>query len=52
MAEYLISLEGTKTGRRLALGLALLAAVLHAFFGVLQKGQRHPWVSRAGIDLT
>ncbi len=52
MTQYLIGLEGTEAGRHLALMLALLAAVLHAFFGALQKGSHDPWVSRAGIDLT
>ena len=52
MADFLISLEGTDAGRHLALALALLAALLHALFGALQKGTHDPWVSRAGIDLT
>ncbi len=52
MSDGLISLEGTEAGRHLALALALFAAVLHAFFGALQKGKHDPWVSRAGIDLS
>jgi drug/metabolite transporter (DMT)-like permease len=32
------------------LGLALLAAVLHAVFGALQKGRDDPWLARAAID--
>nr|WP_206526656.1 DMT family transporter [Rhodobacter kunshanensis] len=47
----MISLEGTAAGRDLALALALLAAVLHALFGALQKGRHDPWLSRAVIDL-
>jgi drug/metabolite transporter (DMT)-like permease len=50
MTDWLISLEGTAQGQNLALALALLAAVLHAVFGALQKGQHDPWLSRAAID--
>lgn len=50
MSGWLISLEGTEAGRDLALALALLAAVLHALFGALQKGRHDPWLSRAVID--
>lgn len=50
MSAWLISLEGTEAGHRLALGLALLAAVLHALFGALQKGKTDPWTSRIVID--
>lgn len=52
MSGWLISLEGTAAGRDLALALALLAAVLHALFGALQKGRHDPWLSRAVIDLS
>jgi drug/metabolite transporter (DMT)-like permease len=52
MSDALIALEGTASGRDLALALALLAAVLHALFGALQKGRFDPWLSRAGIDLS
>ncbi|WP_103256461.1 EamA family transporter [Tabrizicola aquatica] len=50
MSAYLQSLEGTLAGQDLALALALLAAVLHALFGALQKGRHDPWLSRAAID--
>ncbi|PKP73795.1 MAG: multidrug transporter [Alphaproteobacteria bacterium HGW-Alphaproteobacteria-6] len=50
MTAWLISLEGTGDGHRLALALALLAAFLHALFGALQKGRHDPWLSRAAID--
>ena len=50
MAAWLISLEGTDAGRHLAMALALLAAVLHALFGALQKGRFDPWVTRGAID--
>lgn len=50
MSDWLISLEGTEAGHRVALTLALSAAFLHAVFGALQKGRFDPWVSRAAID--
>lgn len=52
MSDWLISLEGTEAGKTLALCLALLAAVLHAFFGALQKGKTDPWTARTVIDAT
>lgn len=52
MADWLLSIEGGETGRHVALALALMAAVLHALFGALQKGRHDPWLSRAGIDLS
>lgn len=52
MSAWLISLEGTADGRTLALWLALLAALLHAFFGALQKGKTDPWTTRTVIDAT
>jgi drug/metabolite transporter (DMT)-like permease len=51
MAEWLLSLEGTADGKRLALALALLAAFLHAIFGALQKGRHDPWITRWAIDV-
>ena len=50
MSGYLISLAGTPAGHRLAIALALMAAVLHALFGALQKGRDDPWLARAAID--
>ncbi|WP_343081302.1 EamA family transporter [Ostreiculturibacter nitratireducens] len=50
MSSWLVSLEGTEAGHDLALGLALMAAFLHALFGALQKGRHDPWLSRAAID--
>ncbi len=50
MSDWLISLEGTEAGHQLALGLALMAAFLHAVFGALQKGRHDPWLSRGAID--
>ncbi len=50
MSAWLVSLAGTPDGAQLALYLALMAAVLHALFGALQKGRHDPWISRAAID--
>ncbi len=50
MSDWLISLEGTDAGHKLALALALLAAFLHAVFGALQKGRHDPWLTRGAID--
>lgn len=50
MTEWLISIEGTETGHKMALALALLAAFLHAVFGALQKGRHDPWLTRGAID--
>jgi multidrug transporter EmrE-like cation transporter len=50
LSDVLRSVEGTPAGHDLALVLALLAAVLHALFGALQKGRHDPWLSRAAID--
>ncbi len=52
MIAWLSSIEGTETGHHVALGLALLAALLHAFFGALQKGRHDPWFSRGAIDFS
>ncbi len=50
MSDWIVSLEGTEAGHQLALGLALLAALLHAMFGALQKGRHDPWLTRGAID--
>ncbi|MEE2816988.1 MAG: multidrug transporter, partial [Pseudomonadota bacterium] len=52
MSDWLISLEGTEAGHNVALGLALMAALLHALFGALQKGRYDPWLSRGAIDFS
>lgn len=52
MTPWLLSIEGTETGRHMALALALMAAVLHALFGALQKGRHDPWAARAAIDIS
>lgn len=50
MSAWLISLEGTEAGSRLAVALALMAALSHAMLGALQKGRYDPWISRGAID--
>ncbi len=50
MSQFIASLEGTPAGHDAALILALMAALLHALFGALQKGRHDPWLSRAAID--
>ncbi len=52
MSSWITSIEGTETGHAVALGLALMAAFLHALFGALQKGRHDPWLSRGAIDLS
>ncbi len=52
MTDWLISIEGTETGRTVAMLLALLAAFLHAVFGALQKGRHDPWLTRGAIDIS
>ena len=51
MSELIRTLEGTPAGHDLALALALLAAILHALFGALQKGKHDPWMARSAIDI-
>jgi len=50
MTDWILALEGTPQGQNIALMFALLAAILHAIFGALQKGKHDPWLSRAAID--
>ena len=52
MSNWLVSVAGTPTGATLATALALLAAILHAVFGALQKGRHDPLLSRGIIDVT
>jgi drug/metabolite transporter (DMT)-like permease len=51
MSDWLISLEGTEAGHQLALALALMAAILHAAFGAIQKGRHDPWLTRGAVDI-
>jgi len=50
MSDWIVSLAGTPQGATLATVLALLAAILHAVFGALQKGRHSPLLSRGVID--
>ena len=50
MGEMLVALSGTSEGARLAVVLALLAALMHAVFGALQKGRHDVWLTRGAID--
>jgi len=50
LLAWIYQIEGTSTGSRVALWLAILAAFLHAIFGALQKGRHDPWLSRGAID--
>lgn len=52
ISDWLISLEGTEVGHRVALYLAVMAAFLHAVFGAMQKGRHDPWLSRGAIDFS
>ncbi|MBF9032275.1 EamA family transporter [Rhodobacterales bacterium HKCCE3408] len=50
MGATIVGLAGTPAGATLATALALLAALLHAVFGALQKGRHDPLMSRGAID--
>lgn len=50
MTAWIISLEGTEDGARLAILLALTSALAHACFGALQKGRHDPWLARGAMD--
>ena len=51
MGEWIVALEGTDAGKTLALVLALVAAVMHATLGALQKGRHDPWLTRGAVDI-
>lgn len=50
MLDTINAISGTPTGHNVAIGLALMAALLHALFGAMQKGRHDPWISRGAID--
>lgn len=52
MTEWVLAVEGTEVGRQFAMLLALMAGVLHAAFGAMQKGQVDPWVMRGATDIS
>lgn len=51
MSAWIVALEGTPAGSQAAMVLALLAAILHAIFGAMQKGRHDPWLMRGAIDI-
>jgi drug/metabolite transporter (DMT)-like permease len=51
MSDWILSIEGTEAAPRVAVALALLAALLHAIFGALQKGRHDPLLARGAIDV-
>ena len=51
MTEWVLSVEGTDTGRHIAIALALLAALFHATLGALQKGRYDPVTMRGAVDI-
>ncbi|MHA7888764.1 EamA family transporter [Roseicyclus sp.] len=50
MSAWITSVEGTEAAASVAMALALLAALLHAVFGALQKGRHDPLLARGVID--
>ena len=52
MSDWVTALQGTAAGHQVAMGVALMSAVLHAIFGALQKGRHDPWLSRGAIDIS
>ena len=51
VGEWIVAIEGTKTGETVAMVLALVAAVMHATLGALQKGRHDPWLTRGAVDI-
>jgi drug/metabolite transporter (DMT)-like permease len=50
VSAWITAIEGIEAAGRVALVLALMAAVLHAVFGALQKGRHDPLLARGVID--
>lgn len=50
MGDLIVGMAGTEAGQRLAMVLALVAALAHATLGALQKGRHDPWLSRGAVD--
>jgi drug/metabolite transporter (DMT)-like permease len=51
LGDWIVAIEGTSTGARMAMALALFSALAHAILGALQKGRHDPWTTRAAIDI-
>jgi len=52
LTDWFLAIEGTEIGRQFAFFLALMAGVLHAAFGAMQKGSVDPWIMRGAIDIS
>ena len=52
ISEWFFELESSDTRHSAALALALIAALLHAILGAMQKGRIDPWTARSFIDLS
>ena len=50
MSAWITGVEGTEAASTVALILALMAALLHAVLGALQKGRHDPLLARGAID--
>ena len=52
LTEWVMSIEGTEAGARVAMALALTSAMAHAAFGALQKWRgADPYLIRGAIDI-
>ena len=52
LPEWVMSIEGTEAGARVAMALALTSAMAHAAFGALQKWRgADPYLIRGAIDI-
>ena len=51
MGDFIVSLEGTEAGERLALILVLCSALAHAIFGAINKGGVDPFLNRGAINI-
>ena len=52
MTDWILAIDGTVTGQRVAMVLALISAFAHASFGAFQKGKYNPWLIRGAIDIS
>lgn len=51
MGALIVELDGTQAGELLALALALLSAICHAIFGIINKGGMDPYLNRGAINV-
>ena len=52
MTDWILAIEGSALGERVAMVLALISAFAHASFGAFQKGKYNPWLIRGAIDIS